>query len=92
MEPFRFPIFSFPRDGFTTSGWSVGLGWERRLADAWSLYAEYRFNRFAINQRHLSAYSPCQLGLTCTAVTDQSGSFDLQSVRLGINRSFAAWD
>jgi opacity protein-like surface antigen len=84
---------SFPRVGFATSGWTAGLGWERRIADAWNIYAEYRFSRFAnYDQQHLFSYTPCALGLTCTATTQMAGSLDLQSIRLGVSRTFSILD
>lgn len=85
--------FFFPRVGFAVSGWTAGLGLERRIDEAWSLFGEYRFTRFgSIDQRHLFSYTPCPQGLTCTAVSQMNGSLDFQSVRFGINRSFATAD
>ncbi|SEM52890.1 outer membrane beta-barrel protein [Bradyrhizobium sp. OK095] len=82
--------FSFPRVDFAAAGWTAGLGWERRIDDAWRLYAEYRFSRFGnFDQRYAFSYAPCPLGLACTTMTQMSGSIDLQTVRVGVSRSFA---
>jgi len=82
--------FSFPHAGLTTNGWTAGLGWERRIADAWSLFAEYRISRFGnVDQRYSAVFGSCILSLTCTTATQMTGSLDLQSFRFGMNRAFS---
>jgi opacity protein-like surface antigen len=82
--------YLFTQQGFAADGWTVGLGWERRIADAWSIYSEYRLNRFAsIRQQSSYALTGCVGFPVCYSNTQMSGFVDLQSLRLGISRSFA---
>lgn len=78
--------YLFSQRGYATEGWALGLGWERRIADAWSIYAEYQLNRFAdFHQQSAYALGGCPGVGTCYSNTQMSGSVDLQSVRFGVN-------
>ena len=53
-------VFSFVHNGSAANGWTFGLGWERRVADAWSIYTEYRYSRFSnVSQNYNFALQSC---------------------------------
>jgi outer membrane immunogenic protein len=76
---------------FNASGPTVGIGWERQLADQWTMRGEYRYTRFL--DKTLStptSEAAADAGDTFTASsTSQTGiSADSHIVRFGVSRAF----
>ncbi len=81
---------------FTASGPSVGLGWERQIADMWTMRAEYRYTKFldrTLSTGGSSTTSSSNLfggGSTTDTSTSTSSttvSSDMHVVRLGLARA-----
>jgi outer membrane immunogenic protein len=75
---------------FNTSGPTVGIGWERQLADQWSLRAEYRYTHF-LDKTLSSSSSDASTsnGTNVSSSTSQSTiSADSHIVRFGVARAF----
>ena len=77
---------------FNTSGPTVGIGWERQLADQWTMRAEYRYTHFFDKTLATSSSSSStdNAGHSSTSsATSQTGiSADSHIVRFGVARAF----
>jgi opacity protein-like surface antigen len=77
---------------FNTSGPTVGIGWERQLADQWTIRAEYRYTHFL--DKTLSTSSPTASAdnaghaTTISSTSQSTISADSHIVRFGVARAF----
>jgi len=82
-----------PDRTFTSNGPTVGLGWERQIADLWSFRAEYRYTKFldrTLTSPENSASSTVNGGVLETATNSGLSatkiSSDMHVVRFGLVR------
>jgi opacity protein-like surface antigen len=70
----------------------VGIGWERQLADQWSMRAEYRYTHFLDKTLSTPSSSASSDGMGNTNVSSSTSqstiSADSHIVRFGVARAF----
>lgn len=76
---------------FNTSGPTVGIGWERQLADQWSIRAEYRYTHFldkTLSTSSSDAFDNAGNVNTSSSTSQTNISADSHIVRFGVARAF----